>query len=109
MRKFTRVNFTMDSLPGKVYPGYTDGDDWNGWACPYFERPQAEAVLRASEPNGFLWRYDADGDAYVVRYNQAEDAAPEVFEGIDIEVDGVLARVYPIGAYSWIWELSGVE
>lgn len=107
MAKFTKADFVMDSLPGAVFTGYTDGDEWNGWACPYFERAQAEQVLRASEANGFRWRYESERDAYVVDSDRSDTS--EVFVGTDIQVNGNSIRVYPVGAYSWIWELINLE
>ena len=63
---FRASRFTIDSIPDAVFNGYENGEDRNGWACPYFEQEEAEHVLRLSEPNGFQWRYDATEDAYVV-------------------------------------------
>lgn len=48
-----KTTFVIDSIPDAIFTGFTDGDDWNGWACPYFEKSEAECVLKASEANGF--------------------------------------------------------
>lgn len=86
---------------------FTDGDDWNGWACPYFEKSEAERILKASEANGFEWEYDVEQDAYIVSNSQEdEDYAPEVFEGSNYEIEGTNLTLYGIGAYSWIWEVE---
>ena len=55
MGTFVNSSFTIDSIPEQMFEGYSDGDTWNGWACPYFERMVAEKVLRASEANGYRW------------------------------------------------------
>lgn len=107
---FHKTSFFMDSLQGRTFIGFSDGSDWNGWACPYFEKGEAERVLRNSESNGFRWSYDKDKDAFIVHHQDDEDTdAPEVFEGTDIEFAGQLMRVYPVGAYSWIWEVADKE
>jgi hypothetical protein len=31
---------------GPIYEGYTNGNHWNGWACPYFTRQIAEQIAR---------------------------------------------------------------
>jgi hypothetical protein len=98
-------SFTMDSLPNMFFEGYSDGSDWNGWACPYFEKAEAERVLAASEPNGFVWQFDETQDAFVVRNsNDDEEYEPEIFEGTILNIDGNMVKVYIVGGYSWIWE-----
>lgn len=105
MPKFRKTKFGMDAIDG-VYEGYTDGDTWNGWACPYFEYSEAERVLKASQVNGFLWSYDKSEDRFTV-WNRAEypaKDAPEVFRAAEIDAGGRSIRAYPVGAYTWIWE-----
>ncbi len=105
MAQFRKAQFGMDAIEG-IYEGYTNGDTWNGWACPSFEYSEAERVLNASRINGFLWSYDNAKDKFIV-WNKTEHPdknAPEVFEAKEIDVEGHLIRVYPVGAYAWIWE-----
>ena len=106
---FTSKQFCMDALADR-FEGYTDGDIWNGWACPYFLQEVAEKVLAESEANGYSWEYEEAQDAYVVRNeNDPVDYEPEIFEGIEISVEGNRTTVYPIGAYSWVWEICEDE
>jgi hypothetical protein len=94
----------MDSLDGQ-FLGYTDGDLWNGWACPYFVRDVAERVLKASEANGYTWTFSSERDSFVVRNAEdPEDYAPEEFQSVLISFSGQETKVYSIGAYSWIWD-----
>jgi hypothetical protein len=94
----------------REFNGYVDGTTWNGWICPYFLRLTAEDVLRASEPKGYHWTYDAERDTYVVSSEQdPPDYAPEEFAGRDLSISGELVHVYAIGAYSWSWELASNE
>jgi len=59
-----KAEFHFDSHPDTTFPGYTKGDTWNGWACPYFERKVAEEIVDmkiangATEPSNFLQERD---------------------------------------------------
>lgn len=107
---FSREKFVIDSIPGIEFLGFSDGDTWNGWACPYFERDEAERVLRYSESNGFYWQFRPNVDAYEVRLDRnSSNQEPELFQGTVIQADGQELKVYPIGAYSWIWETLGTS
>lgn len=104
-RKFSRMRFSIESLENAEFEGFTDGDSWNGWACPYFTNQTAKTILKASEINGYSWRYDAAADAFLVSHiDDPESFEPERFESVNINVDGSNIVVYPVGAYSWIWE-----
>ena len=108
MINLRKAVFAIDSISGATFEGYTDGDSWNGWACPYFEKPEAEHVLKASEANNYIWSYDSEQDAFIVRSkDDPEEYEPEVFEAVQRNVEGgEEVKVYGIGAYSWIWELA---
>lgn len=103
MAIFERAEFQLDSIPDASFVGYSDGSDWNGFECPYFEYDTAREVLRRSEINGFEWSYDASDDTFIVSNNLTPDDEPERFDGMTIEAEGLHIKVYPIGAYSWIW------
>lgn len=95
--------FCMEPLEGN-FPGYTNGDTWNGWECPFFTYDEAVKVLNASKRNGYSWRYDEMDDTFVV---WSEDSYTEEFAADLIETpDGKIEIVYPIGTYCWIWELA---
>lgn len=102
------TEFVLDDAQLGSFKGYGDGSNWNGFACPYFEREIAERVLWASEANGYRWTYDADRDAFLVRSEEdPADYEPEVFEGIERRTtDGETLIVYAIGAYSWSWRAT---
>jgi hypothetical protein len=108
MNSLRKAVFVIDSIPDVIFEGYTDDDTWNGWACPYFEKSEAERVLQASQANHYVWSYDSERDAFIVRSeDDPEDYEPEVFEAAQRNVeDSGQVRVYGIGAYSWIWELA---
>lgn len=105
MSAWSKAYFTIDSIPDRTFEGYTDGDDWNGWACPYFEYHVAEDILRNSELNDFVWAYDPTADAFVVRIkSDSVDFESEEFKATRIKLGDQELTVYGIGAYSWIWE-----
>lgn len=109
MEHFHKASFTIDSLPDKVFSGYTDGEEWNGWACPYYERHEAEQILKFSETNGYWWQYDQENDAFIVgAHTEENNTAPEMFRSLIILVDDKPLKVYPIGTRAWIWEEAPV-
>jgi len=88
---------------------------WNGWVCPWFTKEQAEAFMAQANANCDAagggqgtgrTHYDEAKDAYVVDNNEGEgeDGEPDVFEGEDVEVDGKILHLYPIGNTCWIWD-----
>jgi hypothetical protein len=108
MPNFHEAEFIIESIPNIVFRGYTDGDTWNGWACPYFIREEAERVLTLSEANGFAWHYDTEQDAFICRNtSDPVEYEPEVFQTIQAKLDGDgELPLYGVGSYSWIWELA---
>lgn len=98
------TEFYLDADPDTTFSGYTKGNTWNGWACPYFEKEVAEQV---AEHYGELHRYDNEGE-YWAEYDPQEDVfafhdtqndEPRKFG--PVEIDG--KKLYPIGAYCWTW------
>lgn len=86
--------FSLDAIEGKKFPGYTFGDDWNGWATPYFEKPEANLIMEAlgGTYNDGKYLFD-DG------YDGFDEYEKQTIETVDGPKD-----VYAIGAYSWTWD-----
>src|SRR5690554_852187 len=104
-REFQRARFSTDALLEMRFEGFTDGETWNGWACPYFTHDVAKAVLRASQKNGYNWSYEVQTDAFVVSHrDDPEDYEPERFEAIRIDIENESFVVYGVGSFSWTWE-----
>jgi len=100
-RVFHRAEFCLE-LSEETFSGYTDGDTWNGFACPYFLYDEAVRLL---EVFGNRWKFDETRDAFLVWVVGAqENDEPEVFESIKIQVNGEDIKTYAIGAYSWVWD-----
>jgi len=107
MSQWAKTTFVIDSLPSESFEGYSNGDNWNGWACPFFNQETAERVLRASERNNYTWQYDEQADAFIVRSSDDPvDYEPEVFTATKVQIDEKSLMLYGIGAYSWIWEAA---
>lgn len=105
-RKFWQARFSLEMFGNNDFEGFTDGDSWNGWACPYFSSETAEAVLKASERNGYRWQYDNESRSFLVRHSDdLQDYESERFSAMNILVNGSEHVVYAIGAYSWAWEM----
>ena len=61
-----RGNVELDALAdenGQI-PEFTawlyEGEHWNGWACPHFEKDEADRLLAAQKAAGFHGRYDPE-------------------------------------------------
>lgn len=96
--------FCFDGHTDTTFPGYTNGDTWNGWACPYFERDIAEQVaeywMEIHEDNpdeGFESEYDPRRDAFL--FHEPVHDEPLIFESTEVEGK----RLYAVGAYHWTW------
>lgn len=96
------TNFKIESPGYETFEGFTRGEVWNGWDCPYFDFEQANNILKscnnlrsiiAQEPLAY---YDLSLDAFV--FPDEDDS--EVFA--PFTEDG--KKYCPIGAFCWIWE-----
>ncbi len=94
------------TINGK-YPhiGYTDGDDWNGWATPYFEFDEAMAI--SNEFTQSPMYYNKEHDTFY--HFGTENISGEMWRGSDILTAEGIKHLYGIGAYSWVWELTTKE
>lgn len=104
--------FEIDSLEGP-FEGWTTGETWNGWACPIFERHEAERIAasfrtqgkRFGFPGSYEAYFDASGDAFIFRDpNDDPDDEPLAFGSYTILVGERPITVYCIGTRYWTWE-----
>ena len=79
--------------------GYDEDYSWNGWACPWFTKENADKIATWSS---IPLEYDAKRDAYIEKDSDIGETA-YVGEHIDTE-DGTLL-LYPIGNKSWVWSI----
>lgn len=98
------VTIDVTGTADPLFPAHVHDVRWNGWACPAFRRPVAEAVVEwinataESYPDSSA-RAAWDGDTVVVtdpQYSHESDYAPE---RIGPDAHGR----YGIGAFGWCW------
>lgn len=103
-KTFTAARFGMDEMVEEdtYFDGFTAGDHWNGWACPFFPKASVDTMIVWFDNNFGGWpvgRYDADKDTYYFDPKDGFDGEEE-YPGQDIPNVG---HVYPIGAWGWCW------
>jgi hypothetical protein len=91
------TKFTIDTFGDEIFSGFTSGETWNGWACPYFTHEQAQRVVEVHRAQGGKAWYDETQDSFAFEFGEDEvDAFPaETVEG---------QKLYSVGARCWIWE-----
>jgi hypothetical protein len=90
------AKFTIETLPNYVFDGFTEHEEWNGWACPHFTHEVGQKILQAHNLNGIKALFDEEVDQFVFEIEGEEECYPEVIrEG---------KKLYPIGNGVWIWE-----
>jgi hypothetical protein len=96
--------FDVDGMFGGL-PGYSFGQRWNGWACPYLPRESCDRIV-AALGNGA--RHDEETDAYLIPDDDAAGVHPgfQVFPPQHITVTGKRIQVLAIGSGSWTWEVE---
>lgn len=74
----------LESRPECVHRAYLDPEEeWNGWACPYFEKSEIGRMTAWLPKFDDGPEYDEATDTFVTTY---DPDAPEPFAGIDIDV-----------------------
>ncbi len=121
------MEFSMNG--GPWIPGYSfRGDNWNGWAVPYFTKEQGMKVIdtygrtQLDDPKvkgDLRAKYNPQRDAFIVAAHLEEPQPdpdelnpeakgidqPEVFEAEEVTMpSGKKSKLYSIGGYSWVWE-----
>ena len=96
-----KTKFAIDFFDGQMFEGYTQGENWNGFACPYFTYEQAQVLLNAWQAKGWNARYDAKEDRFTFGVNTG--GGEQEYDSFSaIELQGM--KLYPVGAFYWIWE-----
>lgn len=91
--------FGFDSEAEYPYVGYTSGQRWNGWECPWFELDEAQQIVADATHTGS--KYNPDKDCF----EQRDYADDEVYAlpAQSILCEGKYVRVY-IVVDGWCWE-----
>lgn len=96
---FRRGNFAIADCD-KDFPGWANGETWNGWEKPRFGRATSEDILKWIEHSKAS--YDVERDAFIT---VNEDGEEEVWPAESIAVtDGTQVTLYGLGAGSWTWD-----
>ena len=94
------AKFTIDVYEEQSFEGFSRGEDWNGWACPYFTFEQAQQIMEAHRQRGWKAEYNESEDKFVFNFSHDGNDGTDAFSAELIEGK----KLYPIGAFCWIWE-----
>ena len=98
--------FYLDFLEGHTFEGYTQDEKWNGFACPYFTYDQAMNIVTAWQGTGTEAYYDPNSDSFYFKMADSSDEVTEDrFEAVRLHE----MKLYPIGAFSWIWDEESIN
>lgn len=107
-QKAIKATFSLGHPGGETqtFEGYTFGETWQGYACPMFERSEADRIMveRLQKRFNESTRYGEATDTY------SWEPAPRTLgkggsvTGLDIEFQGKTVHVYPVGAADWAWQ-----
>lgn len=100
--------FSMDFLEKKSYPGYTFGQLWNGWACPFFSKEVTLKILKEltnQKNSSITFSFDQEFNTFFVfDSNNSEDDPPDIASGQDILISqDHHIHLYPLGSQTWCW------
>lgn len=96
------AEFKIETFPGKKFSGFSNSENRNGWAYPYFAFGEAQYIAELqNELPGNSARYDKERDSFIFKYDdEIEEYAAEEHNGF---------ALYAIGGGSWIWEENDVQ
>jgi hypothetical protein len=100
--------FDIDGMFGGL-PGYSFGQRWNGWACPYFPRESCDRMVAVFGDGA---RHDEETDAYLIPDDDGSGSHTgfQTCPAQHITVGGKHIKVWAVGNGSWTWEeKSGAE
>jgi hypothetical protein len=103
------ARFTISEVIAPIN-GYTNGNLWNGWECPMFEKSEAIEICNILSANGTdenidgdFYRYDAVNDSFVLDYYEFGTLVSSEIYTANV-VDG--KELYSIGAFGWCWQIA---
>jgi hypothetical protein len=100
-----KAYFEIGDVP-KYYAGYTNGDTWNGWQCPMFEKRTADKYMEDyNESMLYKASYNKETDTYSFEMDINDPENIDEFVGFDIIYAGLPVHVYAIGAFCWVWDM----
>ena len=101
--EFRRGRAIADWLPeGRSVECIHAGRTWNGWLCPFFDMASAMELM------GLMPALSFDKDRLAVFFED-EFVEHDEWPAMEIEIDGKIETVWPIGSGSWCWMLDDEE
>lgn len=91
-----KASFTLEVFGSQIFEGYTQDEDWNGWACPYFTFEEAQKIAETYSKTGEKADYDKISDSFYFEFQDEKES----YSALDFDN----LKLYPIGSSSWIWE-----
>lgn len=111
--KRTRENATLDSLNGKVYPGYTNKEFYLHGYSVYFEKDVClqlmESIVRSEAERGYeiSLKFDEENDCFVFEDILNGDGK-EYWKGGDVDTEDGVKHLYPFGQ-EWCWDINSAK
>jgi len=97
---FEKATFILDAFEGEEFEGYTQGETWNGFACPYLTFESAQRLMDVLTIAGQTAFYDEKTDQFLCAEEEEDEEDSDRYGALDVEA---LGRLYPIGARVWTW------
>ena len=103
MKRFYKASFEISGI-GK-FEGFTRGEKWNGFGCPRFTKEEAIKIVQAINSQDFPSKYNEQTDEFEFTVDDWNDRdSVERYGSAGIRYKGNIVKVYPIGAWGWVWE-----
>jgi len=94
--------FDVDGEFGPL-DGYTAGQTWEGWACPYFTPAVATQIATFWQQGILSATFDGATDTYTFRDPENDGGKCYRVEGEDHTYAGQTLHLYSIGHRYWCW------
>jgi hypothetical protein len=64
------AKFNIEIYGDQTFTGYTDDEDWNGWACPYSTFNESQKIVDAHRKTGQNAGYDKNSDTFSLKFKK---------------------------------------
>lgn len=99
-------NFTLEEDENSYKGYYFEGQEWNGWAIPYFEYSEAKRLIQ-DQKGGRIYGPDKKikEQGWWVSGETNAPADIHTYMGTKIQTIDGEKEVYSIGGFEWTWSL----
>lgn len=85
--------------------GWTADERWNGWACPRFEKEEADKILEDFNLGAeHQARYNEEKDTYYFPSIFDDEVEWDEYQGQIINTFEGPKKIYTIGSGFWVWD-----